>query len=883
MAESAIVGPKPDLVDPNAEFASGMAAKISPHEFESTSSKRLLMPPLSMESSCVAGATGAGKTSLLNVLLEIPELLPASSTEAATATVCRIAWKHDDAPGKEFRAEIAFRSWDDVKEELHEIIQAVDERKKIREGEFNDEDERYELMEELTHTISRGVSTIRALWGLDEADIESMTHTAESILGSNEDIVRHLGTTMLVSSSDAEEFAADVKPHLDSTATTEGSTLWPLIREVNIYVESDILRHGITLVDLPGLSDNIESRAGVAEKYSQIPALTTIVTPAIRAVDERTGAKFHRDSFCVVISKIDDIDPDDFWKGSLQARKDPQLQKYNSGCKELQAQYNSIGKDLRTAAKKRDSADKKYNTAKEKQTANASALREAHIGEEKTKKVTKLNRTEEKTQRQSYALPPRAQRIQQTGGHPQKRQVEIEHQLSGLSSRKKHRCIWIRNENIKERIQSVFSRRQSKLSHAMSESNNYDGSVSIFPVCSTAFRNRLKSKMIFPGFPSKQYSGTPRLRQWLEETTLSMREQHLDALLHTLQRLLHGMDKWSNDQTRGLVKFARGDVESILENSYKMYSQKIKAELNRSAEEIKKLNPLGNRDEKLKSCSATSYKVASKWVYKFPERPEVFKNMSWATYQAILRRGGGPYTGSGFERIQYDFPETIAVPLLKLITEDWVKTFQFKIPLTQEPLAEKVKRAWDQYVREVEKLIQDTVPDMIAYFSDTRHTLQKIQTEMHDRMKAALTDARVIIWPDRNLFARKCSRIATSISTKDNRRWNKSIAKESHCFQENFESVEEFAFSIDKTALDEKTCLQQRMRNLTLMWAARWRVPQHDEESTANKNLDIPVEYIEMAVEDDDNGNVSEGDKSGSESESESESESDVSMGIDDD
>lgn len=50
----------------------------------------------------VAGVTGAGKTSLLNALLEYPELLPSSSTEAATATVCRIAWNHDDTPDHQF-------------------------------------------------------------------------------------------------------------------------------------------------------------------------------------------------------------------------------------------------------------------------------------------------------------------------------------------------------------------------------------------------------------------------------------------------------------------------------------------------------------------------------------------------------------------------------------------------------------------------------------------------------------------------------------------------------------------------------------------------------------------------------------------------------------
>ena len=61
----------------------------------------------------------------------------------------------------------------------------------------------------------------------------------------------------------------------------------------------------------------------MAERYYQNLAVTVIVSPAIRAVDEKTGVKlmssyqelqmqldgkYNKDGFCVVLSKIDDID-----------------------------------------------------------------------------------------------------------------------------------------------------------------------------------------------------------------------------------------------------------------------------------------------------------------------------------------------------------------------------------------------------------------------------------------------------------------------------------------------------------------------------------------------------------------------------------------------
>ncbi|AEO58784.1 hypothetical protein MYCTH_2111053 [Thermothelomyces thermophilus ATCC 42464] len=90
----------------------------------------------------VAGATGAGKTSLVNAILEYPELLPSSSTEAATATVCRVAWNYDDTNGHEFRAEIKFRSRNAVVKELNPVLSAMKDRKELRKHESDDENER---------------------------------------------------------------------------------------------------------------------------------------------------------------------------------------------------------------------------------------------------------------------------------------------------------------------------------------------------------------------------------------------------------------------------------------------------------------------------------------------------------------------------------------------------------------------------------------------------------------------------------------------------------------------------------------------------------------------------------------------------------------------
>jgi len=68
------------------------------------------------------------------------------------------------------------------------------------------------------------------------------------------------------------------------------------------------------------------------------------------------------------------------------------------------------------------------------------------------------------------------------------------------------------------------------------------------------------------------------------------------------------------------------------------------------------LSPLRNKDEKLASCKSLAVQAASRWVYKYPDDPNSTKKMTWVTYQAILKKDGGPFQSNGAGRPFYDFP-----------------------------------------------------------------------------------------------------------------------------------------------------------------------------------------------------------------------------------
>jgi chromosome segregation ATPase len=128
----------------------------------------------------------------------------------------------------------------------------------------------------------------------------------------------------------------------------------------------------------------------VAEGYYQNLAITAIVTPSMRAVDEKTGlqlmgkyqelrmqldGKYHKDSFCVVVSKTDDIDCDSFCKGNKEGRQDAQLQAQALEIKSTSIRVDERNKELRTIDRQLETMTRKCASLKTKIEAAKRASR----------------------------------------------------------------------------------------------------------------------------------------------------------------------------------------------------------------------------------------------------------------------------------------------------------------------------------------------------------------------------------------------------------------------------------------------------------------------------------------------------------------------------
>ncbi|KAL8689796.1 MAG: hypothetical protein Q9218_004614 [Villophora microphyllina] len=266
----------------------------------------------------VMGSTGAGKSSIINAILDEEAIVPTNCMRACTAVVTEISYNHDEVP---YRAEIEFVPYSEWEAELNILLgDLIDDAGQFRK-DYIDE----------TSLAGTAHSKIRAIY--PEKRRDEITY---GNIGTMLDEVAHLlGETHQLSETDPRAFHAGIQRFVDSKykgiggiapATSElpardyERELWPLIKVVRLYVKSPALSTGATLVDLPGLGDSNAGRSAVARQYIKRATSIWIVAPIIRAVDDETaksllGESFKRQlimdggvkSITFICSKTDDI------------------------------------------------------------------------------------------------------------------------------------------------------------------------------------------------------------------------------------------------------------------------------------------------------------------------------------------------------------------------------------------------------------------------------------------------------------------------------------------------------------------------------------------------------------------------------------------------
>ncbi|EOA88473.1 uncharacterized protein SETTUDRAFT_107546 [Exserohilum turcica Et28A] len=245
----------------------------------------------------VIGNTGAGKSSVINALLEEERIVPTNCMRACTAVVTEISWNDCTDASSKYRAEIEFISATDWERELTTLMQ-----------EFLCEN----------GTLSRDAQDPNSDAGVAWAKFHAVyPHVAKNALHqwdiptlmSIRPVANVLGTTKTICTARSGKLYEKLEEYVDSKEKVplkgkgggkKGShqmEFWPLVKDVKIYTRSSALSTGAVIVDLPGIQDSNAARAAVAESYIKQCTGLWIVAPINRAVDDKNAKTLLGDSF----------------------------------------------------------------------------------------------------------------------------------------------------------------------------------------------------------------------------------------------------------------------------------------------------------------------------------------------------------------------------------------------------------------------------------------------------------------------------------------------------------------------------------------------------------------------------------------------------------
>lgn len=190
----------------------------------------------------VIGNTGAGKSSVINAVLDEERLLPTNGMRACTASATEVCYNDSDDTDQLYRAEIEFITADDWLEELEILYGDLlnSEGKIVRECTNADTD------------AGRAYAKIKAVY--PHVTKDQIERSKPATLAGDSAVTRVLGTTLQFQTSAANSMYKRLQSYVDSKEKTAKAEKkmehWPLIKVVRMYTKASALSTGAVIVDL---------------------------------------------------------------------------------------------------------------------------------------------------------------------------------------------------------------------------------------------------------------------------------------------------------------------------------------------------------------------------------------------------------------------------------------------------------------------------------------------------------------------------------------------------------------------------------------------------------------------------------------------------------
>ena len=243
----------------------------------------------------VVGNTGAGKSSVINAMLDEERLVPTNCMRACTAVVTEISYNYIDDL---YRAEVEFITRQDWERELRVLFQdLLDSQGKISREATNTDSEAGVAYAKIKAVYPKYTREMLQQSSVDEL----MKHeNVQNILGQKRQITEsesHAFYKRLQFFADSKEKTTNEKVKGKEKSSGKEMEYWPLIKVIRLYVKAAALETGAVVVDLPGVHDSNAARSAVAEEYIKQCNGLWIVAPITRAVDDKAAKSLLGESF----------------------------------------------------------------------------------------------------------------------------------------------------------------------------------------------------------------------------------------------------------------------------------------------------------------------------------------------------------------------------------------------------------------------------------------------------------------------------------------------------------------------------------------------------------------------------------------------------------
>lgn len=486
------------------------------------------------------GDTGAGKSSLLNALVsKAADITPASQNGACTAAVCCFSYPKSISQ-KRFSAYVHLKSKITMDQEITDFFQEL--------GEFEDRVD----TDGGEDSVTRGERTkfidqmnlIRDWSGMCEQQLRDFGHNnlaAEITSNCRQcELVFNLshpqnGVIIEISSDTELEFRLALKPYVGSARGNTELLRWPLVEMVEIFVEADILRDGVVLVDLPGEMDALDARSQVARKYYNKLDRLMVVAPGDSAKTSKTAKDLIQEDQVVDMEADGMLDGNNL--GIIVTKIDQMKWSYFM---ESEWPFQEFPKELTQAT---------HNLEEQKRARQ-------HLKE----LIGKLRRRAEYSEDEQ---PNIAAQIRDA----KVRKRLLNGQIQQLEAFCLRTCIEARSADIKIAFQNHVDETRRGMGRRVCR--DPFTVLPVFPVSSDAYRSLANGKS-HSGFPDTQSTGIDALRDWIIQGSLPKREDHADAIIHRCQVLFDAIWSWAVGDRHVAAQLpgaSRPKVESTLRNA----------------------------------------------------------------------------------------------------------------------------------------------------------------------------------------------------------------------------------------------------------------------------------------------------------------------------